>query len=403
MMTQKSERGSALLMTIVVTIIVLFLGSSLGLLAMVETRMASREEASMQAYYLARSGADAMAQAIISDPALLDDPTIQTEDFSDPVSLGDAGEFQVRVIQSDGLLRVRSKGTVRDQQRMVELTLSGGGFFNHTVVAYGSSLSLGGATVHGSVAASQDTTVSGYAGEIVVIPPDVTPPTIWERSKPDLGTAQSVPGAKNDTIAVTPGNAGIYYTSVTIKNKETLAIDLEGQTRSMIIDTLDFKGSTGTIKLINEGRLLLWVNYLGGNFTIEAEDPTNLTLYYLGEHLSITSTNNSMVGNIVVLNDKATVTLNGGHIGNLFTIGKSVDIAGNYDGMLIYAPNGRVETTGNSFVKAVMAQTIVSDGKIGSADDQSDLLATFPEDIFGEDFDLSLQGSYKRGSWSAVF
>ena len=112
-MTRKSEQGSALLLTIVVTIILLFVGGSLGLLAMVENRMAHKEEASMKAYYLARSGADGLAQAIISDPALLDDPTIQTEDFSDPVSLGDAGEFQVRVIQSDGLLRVRSKGTVR--------------------------------------------------------------------------------------------------------------------------------------------------------------------------------------------------------------------------------------------------------------------------------------------------
>ena len=65
---RKGEQGSALLLTIIVLVILLFLGGSLGLLAMVEGRMAQKEEASMQAFYLARSGADAIAQYMMNLP-----------------------------------------------------------------------------------------------------------------------------------------------------------------------------------------------------------------------------------------------------------------------------------------------------------------------------------------------
>lgn len=52
-MKMSNEQGSALLLTMIVIIVLLFLGGSLGLLAMVESNMVLREEHAVQAYYLA--------------------------------------------------------------------------------------------------------------------------------------------------------------------------------------------------------------------------------------------------------------------------------------------------------------------------------------------------------------
>ncbi len=50
-----------------VTFVLLFLGGASTLHSVTEIRQAQKEEYELQAYYLARSGADIVAQAIIND------------------------------------------------------------------------------------------------------------------------------------------------------------------------------------------------------------------------------------------------------------------------------------------------------------------------------------------------
>jgi hypothetical protein len=122
---RQGEQGSALLLTIIVLVVLLFLAGSLGLLAMVEGRMAQKEEASMQAFYLARSGADAVAEAVIKRPATLEDVEL-TEGHSVISELNNElghGSFQVKLTKlTDGVV-IRSIGSVGKQTSIVSLKL----------------------------------------------------------------------------------------------------------------------------------------------------------------------------------------------------------------------------------------------------------------------------------------
>ena len=423
-MTRKSEQGSALLLTIVVTIILLFVGGSLGLLAMVENRMAHKEEASMKAYYLARSGADGLAQAIISDPALLDDPTIQTEDFSDPVSLGATGEFQVRVVQSGGFVRVQSKGIVQDQQRMVQLTLFSVALFDNALVAVsgsgGNVITLNGAdpTVKGTVALYEGDEIQGtnkLDGEIRTLSPEVQYPGIVFPDPPAGIPPRENITKKDKNPAI--GQDGKY---AVIETKDTLIIDVGQGVRTIVVDTLALAGPLVMTNVGPNGRLDLFVNKITGDLILnqegEAKDkPTALTLYYSGtEAFKMTNPNKQKItGNIVigyadveVDNEAAEVDITGGYLnGNLFTMGSYVKMRGNPDASssLIYAPNAKVEMTGGAFVGAVIAQTFEAKGNSEIVYPEGhDFVATFPKDIFGSDFDAEETSGLRKGTWSPI-
>lgn len=154
-----NERGSALLLTIIVAMVLLFLGGSLGVLSAVESRMAQREEAAMQAYYLARSGADAVAQGIIREPDKLQ--VILAAGVSEPEGLEDGeGSFTVEVLEAGNAIRIISTGVLRGSESTVELMLLAGSLvprIEHAVFAGGTggsaqpAFNLAGATITGTV------------------------------------------------------------------------------------------------------------------------------------------------------------------------------------------------------------------------------------------------------------
>lgn len=159
-----NERGSALLLTIIVAMILLFLGGSLGVLAAVESRMAQREEVAMQACYLARSGVDAVAQEIIDNAESINDlideagGKIQFE----PVPFENGGTSSIEVFRYGDGLTVRSTGTIKGSNYTVELIMNKSvpDFdFKEAVFASSEGSSgkpaielIGGASVEGNVA-----------------------------------------------------------------------------------------------------------------------------------------------------------------------------------------------------------------------------------------------------------
>ena len=67
-----SEKGSALILTILVLMVVMILGSGLVMTSISNSRQATEQVYDLQAYYIARSGADAVAQSIVDDPSRLE-------------------------------------------------------------------------------------------------------------------------------------------------------------------------------------------------------------------------------------------------------------------------------------------------------------------------------------------
>ncbi|WP_027365947.1 pilus assembly PilX N-terminal domain-containing protein [Desulfotruncus alcoholivorax] len=129
-MLLRDNRGIALPLALMVLFVLSLLGVAAMQYSMAQAKSVAQDERIMQAYYLARSGADATAQ-FIKDNYRSNPDAVNSliNKISDRIQLG-AGEFQVEVIGSlvDGVIsgpvRVKSTGYVGVVQRVVNTTLS---------------------------------------------------------------------------------------------------------------------------------------------------------------------------------------------------------------------------------------------------------------------------------------
>ena len=440
-MPRAHEQGSALLLTIVVTVVVLFLGGAFGLIGMMESRRVQREETAMQAYYLARSGADAMAQAIISDPTILDKGIVDIA--SELVPLG-SGAFTVKVTRDGTDVRVKSTGIVRGQEHIVELKLEGESLFKHAVVALGTGSGKGpaikiaknpniygdmatNATEDGSVIISGNVRLNGYlyVGSGAKDPKEVVQNTgngkfdvvklSAEAKYPDLvfpDLPEDLPDRGNKTDCNTIDADGHYDS---ISTSGDLEIDLGGGTRIIRVVDLHLGGSLKLTNVAENGRLLLFVTgtiALGKNITVnwtgEAQNPSAFTLYYSGSETLKIEGNQSIAGSLVI--GEAALDMSGNQkiVGNLFTLGSKVDIDFNPNPGwgLIYAPNGKVTISQNGSFGPVIAKGLVIEGNpeitLPTDEGLENLVKTFPAGIFGPGFADAQDGGLRRGTWSAM-
>lgn len=115
------EKGLALPLVIIVMVVLFILGTALLQYATTEAVQVAQSEKRMQAYYLARSGAEAMAEHLIEDPSLVSQYIGETGVGSIPNS---GGDFTVLVEEdADGNIRIVSTGSVDDSNERLVLTL----------------------------------------------------------------------------------------------------------------------------------------------------------------------------------------------------------------------------------------------------------------------------------------
>lgn len=119
----KNQNGSALPLVLVIVLILGILGTTLLFLNSTEAQQIIREEKRAQAYYIAKSGAEAMAEYIINYPEEVDNLT--TEVSSIPTNLG-KGEFTVKLTKNDEEIVIESIGRVDTIKNKVSLTLREG-------------------------------------------------------------------------------------------------------------------------------------------------------------------------------------------------------------------------------------------------------------------------------------
>lgn len=328
-----NERGSALLLMIIVAMILLFLGGSLGVLAAVESRMAQREEVAMQACYLARSGVDAVAQGIIDNAESINDlideagGKIQFE----PVPFENGGTSSIEVFRYGDCLTVRSTGTIKGSNYTVELIMNKSvpDFdFKEAVFASSEGSSgkpaielIGGASVEGNVATntvgknsvkfSGGTKINGnlqvgpganpkevvqvndngqgVVGEVVNLPGRVVFPEVVFPEFPTnlLPRGEFNTPTQKDYLIEEDG----WYDIIHTFSNRKLQIDLKNGTRTIRVAKLVVGGP---IQLLNPegGQLILYVaqeiSRDGGDAHINYPDngpynPSARTLYYAGQ------------------------------------------------------------------------------------------------------------------------
>lgn len=434
-----NERGSALLLTIIVTFVLVFLGGSLALYGAVEVRQAGREEAEIQAYYLARSGADALAQGIINHPKKLEDILGETTSYE----LGN-GSFTARATEENGIIRITSKGTVGRSQSVVELTLLPDEVepeLPYAIFAATGSKGSGrpaievngSGKIHGTVGTnslernSVKITGAGLIDGKLLVGPGAKPSdvvylegsgrvtegygnltSVTHYPTPSFPDFPELPWRGNFS---TPWKEGLdyrivddgWYDSIEVTSSRTLKIDLGGGVRVIRVKDIKIEGDIELINAGTDGRLILYVDNsfsTSGNRNINYKsggphDPKRLTIYYAGRD-TFGNAQFNLCGDIVV-KDAPIVIANGSSVrGSIYSGGSSVTVAGSASTLmgLIYAPEAHVWVSGSGVTNAIVASTLKVDGNAEVF--QSDMFSPdFPDDIFSP----GTSNVYYRGNW----
>lgn len=371
----KNQRGSVLVLVLVVMLSLTVLGTALLSSSIIDKKQAVRQDKNNEAFYFARSGAEAVAHYLQQNPDKISDVLIQGED---EVTIGN-GKFVISVTEEDGKIKVESRGHSGDFSEKVSLSLIPGAFpeLDMAVFCEG-GLSLGTqARIYGdvgtnSVANNSVTlgTQSHLYGDVYVGPggdPDEVINTGggWfggaisgnkgnlpeERHYPmpvfpefpDLPYKGSL--IANNFSGTTISENG-YYDSINVRNQCSLTFNVGSGT--LRVRAKDFVvGSQGSVTVRGSGKLILFVE---DNFEMCSQtsfnwnsDPNKVMLYYKGELLKF-SAQSSFYGCIYVERAKIDLSTQGDIIGSIFSSGTEVKLSTQSATYVraIYAPNATV-------------------------------------------------------------
>ncbi len=426
-----NERGSTLLLTVVVMLILLFLGAALTVHSWAEIKLAQREEYELQAFYLARSGAEAVARGIMENLAAAED--IKNKKL-EPVKLG-PGTFTVEVMQNDNGLLLISTGLVNNQASTVRLALleneretavdlgytvligKEGDADDPAIVYFGTLHVTSGSiatnsTAPGSIRFNGAMEVS--EGQIVQLEEKVHNPLPAFPSPPVFENGGTYNASVDGAEIASDG----YYSELIIPENNTLTINLAEKTRIISIDRFELNGKLELRNPGKSGRLILYINEFvkpTGSLNVTGEGshrPDALTVYYKGRKDEIFGNSQLKIrGDIVVKNPAVNIVGNDNFSGGLYLVGEqSVHIAGgsNSNNLLIYAPLGTIRPVGAYTMRkgAIVAARLISPEPPGAT-----VVATFDETLLSREFpsgffrsgSSSVPGSdciFVRGLWS---
>lgn len=297
MLRKHNEQGSALLLAIIITMILLVLGGALASFSLIEKGQVGRDEGDLKAYYIARSGADLVAQAVLENEDDFEDIKGKT---TKPVTLGQ-GSFTAKIEPISSGARIVSTGVVGNRKRTVSLVLEGVSSIpsiDHAIYAKGKLDMYEGVAIAGDVATSSSdrpsitmkggTSIngepsSGHSGTVFV--PTNVPDEYIEDSvdrngnvieggivKKDIPQYNDInfPDTPSITLNTSPlpnplvfsGTDKMHFGEVTINGGgggNKFIIDLKGKDCTLVIDHLVGE-QWANIEVINPGHLDLYVN-----------------------------------------------------------------------------------------------------------------------------------------------
>lgn len=344
----KGERGSALAITLIIMVVLTILGTAFLNLSVAENKFANRNEDRLQAYYIARSGAQTVAEYMVEDHN--DDATDMVGHTSDPNTQVGGGSFTVSVEQDPdnaNIINITSIGTYNNISQtskiQVSKTSSGvGGLFNHAMVAYGdidvSNESGQGIDIDGSIVTITGTidgnldgkyTEEGSGVDSTINLPDINMPSgAIELGVINYNNAGTIVFPRVGDTGVTKPNGVIEYTyhadSITLQNT--------------IIKIVDNSGAT---PVENRPNLVVHI-YVDGNINLAtnaqltAEDDTLLYVYCEGDSVLLSGAGEN--NNIYIYAPSADISWQnaqnhnlffGGLVGNTITIANKINVEHN--------------------------------------------------------------------------
>ncbi|PKM57804.1 MAG: hypothetical protein CVU98_04235 [Firmicutes bacterium HGW-Firmicutes-3] len=327
----KDEKGSTLVLIMMVMVVLSILGAALLQTSLAENRFAIREENRLKAYYIARAGAEA-ASSWIEDPAynLGTITTLITNNASNttaPTDFAD-GQFWVSFSGNRYQPTVHSLGEYNGVEQKVNLSLDKNYFFDASVTVTDNlhMHNLNNTNVYGSVALTPSATITGNGqnniGDLYQTTRNFPSPT-----NPGLLAASvSWPPPLNE-ISPSDGYADHSFGTINFGN-DTYYINLNGnmelQFDEMII------GSTAEIYVTGTGILNIYtddIDFKGKLFT----DPPAKTVLNVFDNGSfdMQTGNGSFEGFIYGPNADMTISANFDSIGAIIARSLTLQAGGN--------------------------------------------------------------------------
>ncbi len=296
-MDWRGEKGSVVALALITIVVLMLLGFLMVQFSVVDVLHASRHEKGVQAHYIARGGAEAMASYMIANSARFNDE-IEGREASSNGDLGD-GSFIVSASwknEDQEQVVVESTGTVDGISRTVYLTLNritaSMVFEQGLIQTSDDPLDLHNITVEGDVAT---------AGEVVRWPqneedfneegeedpdkynikehqtfnfPSPIAPELQEMDSIDIGNPDDPAFISEDG----------YYPTIKVQNNDlTFDTGAHNNVMQVVVDDL-FLYSNANVYLEGEGRLEIYVTNSADiqtpiEFNTDPPNPSRLVIY----------------------------------------------------------------------------------------------------------------------------
>jgi hypothetical protein len=324
----KQQSGSTIILALIIMTVLMVLGASLITISMAENKFSIKHEDKIQAHYIARSGAQAIAEYMMSDPGNASNIIGKSSEAN--LQVGN-GQFIVSVEEDEvnNVINITSVGEYNGTQQTVKIQMSRssegiGGIFQYAIVAknnMGLSSGNGNQTnITGSVAVKNGTINIGQAsasGETMVDSDLIFPPIIHPPDQDPAIPFDSIYGIinSNETIPTTTGTP--KYISVGSIDLKNASINISGDgVVHMYVD--------GNINLETNARFNVSTNaklyiYVTGNRTIKLTgNGTQSNVFIYAPDSDITWNNaqpngdfyGALIGNNVYLQNQLTIRHN---------------------------------------------------------------------------------------------
>jgi hypothetical protein len=417
----KGEKGSALITVLIVMGVLTVLGAALLHYSLTDNLQVFNDEKRMQAHYLARSGAEAVADYIMKNPDGADELLGKK---TESVELGE-GTFQVEVTKKDnGELLIESTGEVDDFERKVKLTLKPCSPFDAALFGIDGITINGKPGIDGDIAtnSTEENKINMNKNAldeikgVIKVGPGADPSKVIRIKGGSLpeGKAGNLDEIKNYSLPSFPefpddlvdrgsiengriDNDG-KYSDIIVGNLLTIYTGPADEERNIRVGKLKVNGN---IVIEGEGKLNLYVDqeFDLNKGSINNEDNVDaLIMYYKGQNkLKITdgefygsiytATGFLFSGNVIIVGN----IISGG-IDDKFQCTGSSSVKGN-----IYAPNAIINLNGNAnIIGAVIAKQIKLNGT-----GNNDYKIEYNNDIlFPFSDDSSTRNTYRIDVWS---
>ena len=300
-------------------VVLMILGTAVLKVAVAENRFSKKSEDKIQAYYVARAGAQAVAEYMIEDAHRDASELVgKTSAVTEHSDMG--GQFQVTVseIPSSNNLSIISTGEFNGVKQTAKILLEGsdsgiGGIFNH------------------ALAVKESITVSNNAGNNITITG-----TVASNGDINLGNQSTLDPSKIfknqnlifPAIVVPTGVTVTNLGTINLQNKETsakLSVSSGGKTyyRANSITVKD-----NSIDVTGKGSVHL---YVYGDIDLDTKSNFNVSndvlfyIYIIGEK-NVTFSGKGDQNNVMVYAPDSTITWNNAGAGDFFgaLIGKSI-------------------------------------------------------------------------------